>query len=174
MGYFERGEPCRTVMRASVNKYQDHLNLLLFFSPPVRSVANFPAIYNKLFVKSLSILLLGARSQNPLQSTKGQIVIMCRIGNAYGLSGGFNYICSRRSRDSLKKGPCIPLVLLFLLQGVKKCISACTKNSNYIHLSCDQTPTIGLVWATVPLRRIYAKELYSDWMHFIMSYSKSI
>lgn len=58
MGYFEMGEPCGTVIRASVNKYQDHLNPnFFFFFSPVTSVANFPVIYNKLFVKSLFVLL---------------------------------------------------------------------------------------------------------------------
>lgn len=66
VGYFERGEPCGTTMRALVNKYPvDHLNLILLFFPvlSLRSAANFPAIWDKLFVKSMSILPLGIHSQ---------------------------------------------------------------------------------------------------------------
>lgn len=47
VGYFERGEPCGTTMRALVNKCPvDHLNLVLFFflRLSLRSAANFPAI----------------------------------------------------------------------------------------------------------------------------------
>ena len=41
VGYFERGEPCGTTMRALVNKYPvDHLNLILFFSCPLSKICS--------------------------------------------------------------------------------------------------------------------------------------
>lgn len=67
--YFERGELCGTTMRALVNKYPvDHLNPTVLFPPTppllsLRSAANFPVIWNKLFVKSMSMLPLGIHSQ---------------------------------------------------------------------------------------------------------------
>lgn len=66
VGYFERGEPCGSTMRALVNKCPvDYLNLILLFPPvlSLRSAANFPAIWDKLFVKSLLIPPLGIHSQ---------------------------------------------------------------------------------------------------------------
>lgn len=80
MGYFESGEPSGTAMRALVNKYPvDHLKLILLSCVhSLRSAANFPAIWNKLFVKSMSMLPLGNRSQKEDVDT---------VGKTYGESG---------------------------------------------------------------------------------------
>lgn len=73
-------------MRALVNKCPvDHLNLVLFFLPPVlslRSAANFPAIWDKLFVKSMSILPLGIHSQKIAKGGLGWMDDCSENGNS--------------------------------------------------------------------------------------------